>query len=132
MILPVLWIALYRSKVELVLAAISTGLVFLVPLALLGAPDYSWQNWRRALLWFLVASVIGPVVQELVRTLESRQELQTRLAARLDGVLAAATEHSIIATDPDGTITTFNQGAERMLRYSAEEVVGQRHSGSDP
>ncbi len=124
-ILPVLWIALYRSKAELVLAAISTGLVFLIPLAVLGAPDYSWQNWRRALLWFLVASVIGPVVQELVRALERRQELQTRLAARLDGVLAAATEHSIIATEPDGTITTFNQGAERMLGYSAEDVVGR-------
>ena len=32
--------------------------------------------------------------------------------------------HSIISTTPDGIITTFNQTAERMLGYSANEVVG--------
>jgi len=34
--------------------------------------------------------------------------------------------YSIISTrDPDGIITTFNKGAERMLGYTAEEVVGK-------
>ncbi len=124
-ILPILWIALYRSRIELVLSAIATGLLFVLPLVVFGSPDYSWQNWRRAVLWVLVATVIGPVVQELVRTLERRQEQQARLAARLEGVLTAATEHSIIATDVEGVITTFNQGAERMLGYSSGEIVGQ-------
>jgi PAS domain S-box-containing protein len=32
---------------------------------------------------------------------------------------------SIIATKTDGTITTFSRGAERLLGYSAEEVVGK-------
>ncbi len=45
----------------------------------------------------------------------------------LSNVLNAATEVSIIATDPDGIISIFNKGAERMLGYKAEEVVG-RHS----
>lgn len=43
----------------------------------------------------------------------------------LEAVLAAATEVSIIATDPKGTITIFNRGAERMLGYRSEEVVGR-------
>ncbi|MFC5684539.1 PAS domain S-box protein [Flavobacterium sp. MAHUQ-51] len=30
---------------------------------------------------------------------------------------------SIIVTDPNGTITHFNTGAERMLHYSAEEMI---------
>ena len=42
------------------------------------------------------------------------------------GVLAAATEYAITATDLDGTITIFNTGAERMLGYRAEEMVGLR------
>lgn len=39
-------------------------------------------------------------------------------------VLDAATEVSIIATDPTGTITVFNRGAEKMLGYFASEMVG--------
>lgn len=45
--------------------------------------------------------------------------------AWLRNVLASATEISIIATDPEGTITIFNAGAERMLGYDADEVVGK-------
>ncbi|MDD5249084.1 MAG: EAL domain-containing protein [Rhodocyclaceae bacterium] len=35
------------------------------------------------------------------------------------------TNHSIIATDPDGLIVSFNKGAEQMLGYRADEVVGR-------
>jgi diguanylate cyclase (GGDEF)-like protein/PAS domain S-box-containing protein len=41
-------------------------------------------------------------------------------------VLDAASGVSIIATDAEGMITVFNSGAERMLGYSAEEVITQR------
>ena len=37
--------------------------------------------------------------------------------ARLNAVLDASTQVSIIATDPGGMITVFNPGAERMLGY---------------
>ncbi|WP_328294355.1 diguanylate cyclase [Kineococcus sp. NBC_00420] len=42
----------------------------------------------------------------------------------MTNVLAAATEHSIIAVDTTGVVTLFNEGAERMLGWSAEEMVG--------
>ncbi len=41
-------------------------------------------------------------------------------------MLDAASRVSIIATDAEGTITVFNSGAERMLGYSAAEVIGRR------
>ncbi|MDK2846684.1 MAG: hypothetical protein PWP34_37 [Desulfuromonadales bacterium] len=47
-----------------------------------------------------------------------------RTSRLLSGVLNAASEVSIIATDPEGIITVFNRGAEKMLGYSAEEMVG--------
>jgi PAS domain S-box-containing protein len=43
----------------------------------------------------------------------------------LSNVLRAASEISVIATDVDGLITVFNAGAERMLGYSASEMVGR-------
>ncbi|SDJ18307.1 PAS domain S-box-containing protein [Pseudomonas delhiensis] len=43
----------------------------------------------------------------------------------LTNVLRSASEVSIIATDAGGVIRIFNRGAERLLGYRAEEVVGQ-------
>lgn len=45
----------------------------------------------------------------------------------LNMILEAASTISIIATDPNGTITVFNKGAEKMLGYSRDELVG-KHS----
>jgi PAS domain S-box-containing protein len=44
----------------------------------------------------------------------------------LQRLVASATGTAIIATGPEGTITLFNPGAEAMLGYPAEEVIGQR------
>ena len=40
--------------------------------------------------------------------------------ARLNALLDASTQVSIMATDPSGLVTVFNPGAERMLGYSAQ------------
>jgi PAS domain S-box-containing protein len=50
---------------------------------------------------------------------------RTLAEARFAGVLAAATEYSIIGTDLNGVITVFNSGAERMLGLRAADVVGR-------
>jgi two-component system sensor histidine kinase/response regulator len=46
--------------------------------------------------------------------------------ARLQAVLDGASQVAIIATDPSGLITVFNRGAERMLGYSADEMLGRK------
>jgi diguanylate cyclase (GGDEF)-like protein/PAS domain S-box-containing protein len=46
-------------------------------------------------------------------------------AELLAGVLRAATEFSVIATSVDGMIVVFNEGAEQMLGYTADEVIGR-------
>lgn len=57
------------------------------------------------------------------RVLERTTELvQTR--ARLQSVLDAATQVSIILTDTSRVIRLFNSGSERMLQYTAGEVTG--------
>src|SRR5712691_5384247 len=54
----------------------------------------------------------------------AEQQLAAANAQR-KAVLDAATRVSIIATDPEGIITVFNSGAERMLGYSAAEMIGR-------
>ncbi len=61
--------------------------------------------------------------------LPSPFEVAEREIARLSAFqkeILDSSIYSIISTrDPDGIITTFNKGAERMLGYTAEEVVGK-------
>jgi diguanylate cyclase (GGDEF)-like protein/PAS domain S-box-containing protein len=122
--LPALWVALYGTRRQLYLIAAGTAAVFLWPLLLHDA-RYPAEEWRRALLWVLIVAVICPVVQHVVRRLDDAAARQRRLAASLASVLRAATDHAIIATDRTGTITLFSEGAERMLGYRADEVIGR-------
>lgn len=45
--------------------------------------------------------------------------------AKNQAILDASTLVSIISTDTEGTITEFNHGAEKMLGYTAEELIGK-------
>jgi diguanylate cyclase (GGDEF)-like protein/PAS domain S-box-containing protein len=58
------------------------------------------------------------------RVAERTAEL-TAAQGRLQAVLDAATEVSIVAADAEGLITVFNAGAEQMLGYTSEEMVGK-------
>jgi diguanylate cyclase (GGDEF)-like protein/PAS domain S-box-containing protein len=65
---------------------------------------------------------------KVTRDLTERRAQERAVVEReqlVTGVLNAATEQAIIGTDLDGTITVFNTGAERMLGYGADDVVGR-------
>jgi len=67
-------------------------------------------------------------ILQLNATLESQVAERTRalheLNVLLGSVLDSASQVSIIATDPQGLISVFNRGAERLLGYRAQEMVG--------
>src|SRR5277367_674331 len=71
------------------------------------------------------------------RTAEAQIEARTSLVlaellqmnARLTALFNASKLNCIVATNPDGVITLFSDGAERMLGYTAEEMVGKQTPG---
>lgn len=66
---------------------------------------------------------------ELGRVTRSFGALAARLVtanAQFAGVLDAATQVSIISTDVNGVITVFNSGAQNLLGYSADEMIGKQ------
>ena len=83
--------------------------------------------WAAVVLW---AAGLGMFALALglwahgVR-LERKFQHVTQQAERFDGMLRAVTEHSVIATDLQGVISVFNAGAERLLGYRAEELLGK-------
>jgi len=63
----------------------------------------------------------------IVRDITERKHTEQKLT-ETSGVMNAlldSANFSIISTDLDGIIQTFNEGAERMLGYAAEEVIGK-------
>jgi PAS domain S-box-containing protein len=75
---------------------------------------------RHSLAWR--ATALGSVNHVVVTGVDVTDQREAELT--LAHVLAAATDNAIIATGTDGVVTVFNAGAERMLGYDAEEVVG--------
>ncbi|MBG7621397.1 PAS domain-containing protein [Herbaspirillum sp. AP02] len=92
-------------------------------------PDISDQG--EVIGFYVVAHDVTEITHnrnQLWEALEQNQSLLDQVQetnALLNNVLGSATGVAIIATAPDGMITLFNRGAEQMLGYRAEEVIGQ-------
>jgi diguanylate cyclase (GGDEF)-like protein len=81
--LPVVWIALYGQRWELVLAITGVAATFLGPLLLTGGLDYPATELARALAAVGVAVVVGVTVHGLVARLRARAEESLRQADAL-------------------------------------------------
>lgn len=82
--------------------------------------------------WVRCIGNVGKTGDKVVRLFGTIQDINERKEAemavvasqkQLDAVLQSAIEVSIISTDTQGHITVFNKGAERMLGYTASEVI---------
>ncbi len=82
------------------------------------------HGWGRAKV---VDGLVVLAMGSLMDVTETRR-VSGELARTRDlfaGVLETATEQTIIGLDPSGVITIFNTGAEKMLGYSAAEMIGK-------
>ena len=81
--LPLFWLALYGTRTELAIGIAGVVATFFAPLLLIGAPEYPVSEWRRAVLWVAVASLVGYTVQRLVNQLRDRAAESVRRAEAL-------------------------------------------------
>jgi PAS domain S-box-containing protein len=97
---------------------------------------YRWHLWRsraelnsegRIMRWVGTSTDIHDQ-KTAAELLEQRIEERTAELAgamRLQRAVLDGTVLSIISTTPDGTIETFNRGAEKMLGYGRAELAGK-------
>jgi PAS domain S-box-containing protein len=57
-----------------------------------------------------------------------REEELLRSEERFQLLLEAVSDYAIFMLDPDGVITTWNAGAQRIKGYAAREIIGQHFS----
>jgi PAS domain S-box-containing protein len=91
-------------------------------------PPETWEEQRDRIIGLGEHSARKSYYPELkahVQQLEGARKSLTELNSFLQAVMDSATEIAIIATTPDGTITLFNRGAERLLGYQAVDMVGK-------
>ncbi len=90
------------------------------------------QSWRWVYNRFIVfkrdpdgsvRQVLGVVTD--ITALKTVQEQLRTVSTQLQTVLDSASEAAIIMADADSILRVFNKGAERMLGYTADEVIGR-------
>lgn len=70
--------------------------------------------------------LIWSFIQDVSKKKEAERKLHEAIN-RLESILDASTQVAIVATNTNGEISLFNSGAERLLGYSANEVVGKQN-----
>ena len=79
-----------------------------------------------------LATDAGMLVSAAVRDITERKAAERMVSEQrelLSSVLASVTDYGIIGSDLEGKIDLFSRGAERMLGYRAEEVLGNTQVG---
>lgn len=80
--------------------------------------------WVRSTGKKMDGKLIGSF-QDITYQKDAEQKLREAIN-HLQSILDASTQVAVIATDKTGVITQFNSGAEKMLGYTAAELVGKQ------
>jgi PAS domain S-box-containing protein len=116
-ILPVVWVALYGNRAQLLLVIAVAVLALLVPWALIGGSRYPSSTPRSALLVLAVAGLAGITIQRLLGETRQSRDL-TDAILDTAGVL-------VIVTDHEGRIERFNRAAEKLTDLVADDALGE-------
>ncbi|MGE3273620.1 MAG: PAS domain S-box protein [Vicinamibacterales bacterium] len=81
-------------------------------------------TWGGLRLWTRFAErerELAARVEALQRAATDRATLERRFRLLVEGVV----DYAIFLLDPDGRIATWNEGAQRLKGYTADEILGQ-------
>jgi PAS domain S-box-containing protein len=115
-LLPVLWVALYSGRAELIAVLAGVWSTFVIPI-LIDKDRYPETDWRFAVLLTLLSAFIGFATQALVENVRMR-------ASNLSAVMTSAAE-GIITLTREGRGVFVNPSAARMLGYEPAELEGR-------
>ncbi len=80
------------------------------------------EHWQNVLDPLLLAAIAGPLIWRLTaRSLWSEQQRLARYAT----TVVEGLPDPFITVDTRGTVRSFNQAAQRLFGYSAEEIIGR-------
>jgi diguanylate cyclase (GGDEF)-like protein len=143
-ILPVAWVGLTQRRRAVAAICLCTTLMFALPILTVGAPSYPETDWQGAVLWTVVAVVMGFGANGFVRRqrkeatvsrarfhgLDQLVETQTAIAtadSNLDAVMKSACEGALLLTGAEGAVVHLLDGVD--IVWSGAAGVATSHLG---
>ena len=137
--LPIVWLAFYGRREQLVAGVVAVFLAMVIPILWVGSPAYPDSEWRLVVVTTIVLALVSfsfltmvsrdrayvadMAAQSLLARESSRQAIEAR--ERLASILQTAIGTAVIGLDQNGLVSFFSAGAERMFGYAANNVVGK-------
>ena len=98
LLLVVVWQAAYGNRAQVIISLALTAVTTTAPIVLAHGDRYPDTEWRRTLLFTVVAGVIGMVVHELVRRTSQERWVVGRVAALGRKTSRTTTKRDLCAT----------------------------------
>ncbi len=138
-LLPVLWIALKGTRLELVIAGLFSAAFFWVPAIVIGAPSYPTADWYRGLLSAAIALLVAPVIQRVVRQLAIANAQERESSRRAQAVTTRW--RALLEQLPDTVVSVIGErggdlawletlGGSAELRDEFAAIVMDGHRGA--
>ncbi|WP_403020461.1 ATP-binding protein [Salinibacterium sp. GXW1014] len=155
LLLPVMWLALRRGTLWLVVSVLATAGVLLLPYAWPTTGELVNTSLLEVTVTLFVVLTIALILNSVMEDVRKRVAANAELAEQREQALADAvglvdklreneaqlesaghlfrsvldsvTRQSVIGTDLTGLIDVWNTGAESMLGLSADDVIGKRY-----
>lgn len=77
------------------------------------------NDLERLSVFLVIAVLVGSIARQ-----KTQAELRAERIMREMAAIVECSDDAIFSTSPDGIITSWNRGAERLYGYRAEEAVG--------
>jgi two-component system, sensor histidine kinase and response regulator len=118
MLLPVVFLALFGTRRQLLIGLAGMTLALLVPFLVYGDPQYPNTAWRTAVLFLTVGALTGLSIQSLVA--------RVREAGSLSDAVVDTAGTLVMVLTPQGKIERFNRACELLTDHTEQEMKGRR------
>ncbi|HTL25105.1 MAG TPA: PAS domain S-box protein [Burkholderiales bacterium] len=100
-----------------------------IALASLSIYDANWKTpglaFAAAMLAITITGIGGVLLMRAIRAMQASAEAQRRSEEQFHLLVAGVGDYAIYLLDPQGRVSTWNLGAERIKGYAADEILGQ-------